>query len=333
MDILTQGLLGGVLAQSVAKDNEKKVASIVGVLSGLLADADILISSSSDPLLTIEYHRHFSHSLLFIPLGAAIAMMLLWPFMRRFITLPRLYLFCLLGYSMSGALDACTSYGTHLLWPFSDERVALNIISIIDPVFSLILLAALLLGLRVKGRVLVHAGMALGLSYLALGFFQLQRAETMAQTLALSRGHVTVQHVVKPTMANLILWRSAYIADNRIYVDAIRVGFSGENQVLQGQSVDRFVLERDMPLLDNTSALYEDIQRFTAFSDGFVAFDPSQPDVLGDIRYSMLPMSIKPLWGIAIDASTPQQHSRYRFFRDTSAVVRQRFIDLLLNRN
>ena len=69
MDILTQGLVGGVLAQSLARKNERKIATLVGVVAGLLADADILIRSSSDPLLNIEYHRHFTHSLVFIPVG------------------------------------------------------------------------------------------------------------------------------------------------------------------------------------------------------------------------------------------------------------------------
>ena len=49
---------------------------MVGLAAGLLADADVLISSANDPLLNIEYHRHFSHSLFFIPIGAAIAWML-----------------------------------------------------------------------------------------------------------------------------------------------------------------------------------------------------------------------------------------------------------------
>ena len=73
MDVITQGLLGGVVAQSVADRNEKKRATLIGVFSGLLADADILIRSSDDPLLNIEFHRHFTHSLFFVPFGAAVS--------------------------------------------------------------------------------------------------------------------------------------------------------------------------------------------------------------------------------------------------------------------
>ena len=39
------------------------------------------------------------------------------------------YLFCLLGYATHGMLDACTSYGTQLLWPFTNHRYAFNTIS------------------------------------------------------------------------------------------------------------------------------------------------------------------------------------------------------------
>ncbi len=125
MDILTQSLMGGVLAQAVANKREKKLATAAGVVAGLLADADFFIRSTSDPLLNIEYHRHFTHSIFFIPFGAALAMLLLTPFLRKQLSASHLYIYCLAGYSLSGFLDACTSYGTLLLWPVSDQRIAL----------------------------------------------------------------------------------------------------------------------------------------------------------------------------------------------------------------
>jgi inner membrane protein len=332
MDILTQGLVGGVMAQSLAARHEKKIATLVGVLAGLLADADILIRSSSDPLLNIEYHRHFTHSLVFIPVGAAIAMLLLWPFLRRRLPARRLYLYCFAGFSLSGVLDACTSYGTHLFWPFSNERVAWNIISIVDPVLTLILLVALFLGLRLPHRQVAVAGLALSTMYLGMGLVQLQRAGQVADTLREQRGHVAQQSVVKPTLANLVLWRSVYIHDDRIYVDAIRVGLLDRGRVIEGESVARFSLQKDLPQLDETSVLHKDILRFDKFSDGYVAFDPMQLNVLGDMRYSMLPTSTRPLWGIVIDRDQPQVHADYRFFRDSSKAIRKEFIDLLFDR-
>ena len=78
MDLLTQGLLGATLALAAAKPAEARIATLAGFAAGLLADADILIHASDDSLLNIEYHRHFTHSLLFIPVGGAICAVLLW---------------------------------------------------------------------------------------------------------------------------------------------------------------------------------------------------------------------------------------------------------------
>jgi inner membrane protein len=159
----------------------------------------------------------------------------------------------------------------------------------------------------------------------------------MAEALRERRGHSAMQSVVKPTLANLLLWRSVYVHTDpvdgdRIYVDAIRVGLFDKGKVIEGGMVERFSLKKDLPNLDETSVLHGDILRFQKFSDGYVAVDPSQANVLGDIRYSMLPTSTKPLWGIVIDPEQPQVHADYRFFRDSSEAVRETFIDLLLDR-
>ena len=330
MDILTQGLLGGVLAQSASKKEEIKIATLIGVVAGLLADVDIFIYSSNDPLLNIEFHRHFTHSLFFIPFGAAIAAALFWPFLKNRLPLHRIYLFSLMGYSMSGLLDACTSYGTHLLWPFSDERVAFNIISIIDPVFTLCLLITLAYSLRVKRQRIAHIGLFVAAVYMLLGFVQLQRATSIAEELIILRGHNVTKSLVKPTLGNIILWRSAYVHENRIYVDAIRVGMLSKNKIFEGESVEKMLIDKDYPDIAENSVLYNDIQRFKSFSNDFVAIDPTQSNVIGDIRYSMLPTSTKPLWGIIIDKNNPQKHPDYQFFRDNSNNIRKKFINMLM---
>ena len=133
MDIVTQGLAGAVLAQSFSKNHETRIAMVIGFLAGLLADVDALFTQSEiDPLLQLDFHRHFTHALLFIPFGGLIAAVLMWPVLKRYLPFKRLLLFTTAGYATSGLIDACTSYGTSLLWPLSDERTAWNIISIID---------------------------------------------------------------------------------------------------------------------------------------------------------------------------------------------------------
>ena len=330
MDLLTQGLLGIAMAQAGAKQQEIRIATGIGFLAGIAADVDILIQSENDPLLNIEFHRHFTHSLFFVPLGALIVALLLWPFLRKRLPFSRLYLFTFLGYCLSGVLDAFTSYGTNLLWPVSDARIALNIISVLDPAFTLILLIAGVMAFRRYSRTMARFGLLLAAVYLSFGWLQLQRAETAAESLIAERGHRAEQLLVKPTLANLVLWRSIYEFDGKFHVDAIRVGLFSEPRIYPGESVDKFVLERDLNGLTASSVLAQDIARFSHFSSGFLAIRPQQPNVLVDVRYSNLPTTLAPLWGIEINPQQPDQHAQYKLYRDSSSATREKFLKLLL---
>ena len=94
-----------------------------GVVGALLPDADAVIRSSADPLLYAEFHRHFTHSLALIPVGGLVAS-LPWLMRRAPRGQWRAYLAAATaGYATHGVLDASTSYGTLLLWPFSTVRV------------------------------------------------------------------------------------------------------------------------------------------------------------------------------------------------------------------
>ncbi len=332
MDLLTQGILGGTLALSAARRNESRLAVAVGFASALLADADVFISTANDPLMNVEFHRHFTHSLVFIPVGALIASLLLWPLLRKRLEPKRIYLFALLGYATAGLLDACTSYGTHLLWPFSDVRTAWSIIAIIDPIFTLILLLSLILALRYRKRLPAHVGLGLAGAYLLFGLWQHQSALQAATALAAQRGHEVQRILVKPTLANLVLWRSVYQHDDRFYIDAVRVA-PGPERIYPGQSVALFDVERDLPELEPESLLARDIERFSRLADGYVIRDPGRSGVLTDVRYSMLPTSVAPMWGLDLNAAGPGEHAAFEIYRDRPANVKDRFLAMLLGRD
>ena len=69
MDPITQGALGAIVAAAVAPAKRVRLATLLGWAGGMLADADVLIRSAADPLLTIEYHRHFQPLVDLHPLG------------------------------------------------------------------------------------------------------------------------------------------------------------------------------------------------------------------------------------------------------------------------
>src|SRR5690606_30990948 len=135
---------------------------------------------------------------------------------------------------------------------------------------------------------------------------------------AQSRHHEIERLLVKPTLGNLLLWRSIYEYGDRFYVDAVRVGFFSSPTVYPGESVEKFVKTNYLDRSFMGSILAGDIDRFSIFSDGFVALQQGRQDLLVDIRYSSLPNSTAPLWAIEMNPAQPDQHAQFRVFRSMS---------------
>lgn len=327
MDILTHGLLGGSLAQSAARRHTLAAAALAGFVGGILADVDILVGSADDPLLNLEFHRAVTHWLVFIPVGGLVAALLLWPFLHRKLRFPQIYLFATLGYATHALLDAGTSYGTHLPGPFSDARIAWNVVSVVDPIVTVLLLGGFGLALWRRNPWPARAGILLALCYFGLGWAQRERATERVEQLAAERGHVIERIEVKPTLGNIVLWRSVYRSEGYYHVAAVRVG--REAQVYPGGSLPVLDPAEAVPELPRDSVLYGDIRRFERFSDGYLVRHPEQPEIIGDLRYSMLPDGLAPLWGIEVDPEQPQRHAPLHHFRSMDPELRSRFVRLL----
>lgn len=337
MDIVTHAAVGAAFAAGVAslqnKDGKsalatRRLAAGIGAAAGLLPDADALIQSGNDALLVLDYHRHFTHALAFVPFGALIAAVLLWPLLRRRMRFSMLYLCSFAGYLLHPLLDACTSYGTHLWLPFSERREAWNLIAVVDPLFTLLLAVPLFLFLRRPVSRALRWSLLLGAAYFGFSFSQQQRVEAAAVALAQARGHQATQLSVKPSMANLVLWRALYVHDGRVQVDAFHLGptlrhYPGASAPLLDAAAARTVAGGDAKRL-------HDIERFRAFSDGFVVQDRIRPGFVGDARYAMQPTAIAPIWGLewrGAGAAT-EFVSRHEF----SPAMRRDFIAMLLGR-
>lgn len=319
MDPITQGTLGAVLPQTVASARRAAWALPCGIFAGMAPDLDVLISSNSDPLLFLEYHRQFTHSLIFIPLGAAIVAGALWALWgrRHGWPLAATYLYCFLGYATHALLDACTSYGTMLFWPFSDYRVAWNNVSIIDPMLTLPLMTAVILSRWRKRRLPALLGLLWVVAYLSMGVQARDAAVAAGAALAAERGHSPLLVDAKPSFANLLLWKTVYRYADHYYVDAVLLG--PRRRVYEGDAVPALDVARDLPWLDLGSQQAADIERFRWFSDGYIALDPGNANRVVDLRYSLLPNEARALWGIELarDANS-DDHARYVVDRGSS---------------
>jgi len=342
MDPISQGVLGGVAAQNFSRKEHIIAASILGLIGGMAADLDILINSNTDPLLFLEYHRQFSHSLIFIPAGGLICALLIHWSIRLVRKLSRSRLatqwslnfrqtlkYTTAGYATHALLDTCTSYGTQLFWPFSNIRISWSNISIIDPLFSIPLAVMAVLAISKRKPAIARFTVMWVLLYLGFGLIQKERAENAGWELAQSRGHSPARLETKPGFGNLLLWKIIYEAENSYFVDGVRVGLTP--LIYPGTSITKLDVTRDFPWLDPSSQQAQDIERFRWFSDGFISVHPADPNKVIDVRYSMLPNQINPLWMIVLDRNaSPDQHADYTHATRVTDSTLEKFKEMLL---
>lgn len=300
MDPLSQASLGASLSLSFFRDKTKYLSVlIIGMLAGMAPDLDVFIRSDDDPLLFLEFHRQFSHSLIFIPIGALLCALVFYPFTRKKLSFSQVYLVSFLAYATHGLLDACTSYGTQLFWPFSNQRVSWNTVSIIDPFFTLPLIFLIGLSAIKKNTRYAQFGFAYAVIFLALGMIQKNRAEVAVYQLAQQRGHQIERLHIKPSFGNRHVWKMIYEYQDRYYVDAVKLLINTE--LFTGTSIRKLDVKRDLPWLPEQSQQRRDIERFRWFSNDFLAMSPHRKNFITDVRYSFIPNQIETMWGIALD--------------------------------
>jgi len=321
MDPITQGVVGAIAVQLPANKTTIAKASIVGALSAMAPDLDVLIRSSNDSLLFLEFHRHFTHSLLFVPFGGAICGLFFFLLLgkRWQIPLRQFLLWSVLGFATHGLLDSCTSYGTRLLWPLTSERFAWDMVSVIDPLFSGILLTLMAAAIALKKKIFTLLAVVWVGLYLSVAAIQHQRAHTVQRLHA------------KPSFGNIIVWKIIYESDQVFYVDAYKPGFF-QSSHWAGESLPKLDIDRDFPWLDINDQQAKDIERFREFSGDFLALDPNNRNRIGDVRYSQLPNDISPLWAIELfPGADNQKHARYVTDRSGSREALPKLVDMILD--
>ncbi len=307
MDTITQGVLGAAAAQSALSRRLPRGAGLIGAVGGMAADLDVFIFSLNDPTVGWTFHRHFTHSLIIIPLGGLIVAL---PFllMKRFKDHKReVALAAVIGYATHGLLDAFTSYGTQLLWPFTNLRVALDWIPIVDPIYTIPLWIGVIWTARTGNPKAVRAALLLTSLYICFGGWQHHRAVEMQKDLAAMRGHRVEHSRVMPAPGWLLFWRSLYVSGGRMYVDGVETPWFGSTLALEGGSANMTTFD-DLPASARSNA--ESRRRFEVldwFADRLVARITAEgvgEGAYGDMRFTAAVESLTPLWGLQFDPSS-----------------------------
>jgi inner membrane protein len=298
MDPLTHALAGAAVSYALFGRRLGRHAAALGALAGIAPDIDHFVSSEADPLLYVEYHRFFTHSLAFSVIGSLICA-LPWIWRKRFRRdWKRLWICALPAYISHCLLDTATTYGTQLFWPFTNQRLGWDLIAVVDPLFTVVIGITLWIGIAKRNRTTVIAGVAFASAYLTLGGIQKTRALNVQARLAATRDHVIQRSEVMPTIGNNLVWRSLYLSDGNIHSDRIRAGWFSSATFREGTSLPLTTKEMLTSTESDGNQATRAFERFSWFSDGWVARSPFDESVIGDMRYSISTKAFDPIWGI-----------------------------------
>ena len=286
MDSLSQIALGAAVAVAVmGRRTAVWKAAVWGAVAGTLPDLDVLIDHGN-PIHNMVLHRAETHALFWLtlfslPLAALVAKlhgeMAIW---RRW------WLALWLVLVTHPLLDTMTVYGTQLALPFSDHPYGLGSIFIIDPLYTLPLLAGAGWALAARGGGAGlranQVGLLLSTAYLGWGLVAQQQVEAVARASLAAQGIRAEAVLVTPTAFNTLLWRVVVI-DGAHFHEGFRSLLDDQPQM----QFDRF--ERGTPL-DEDMQRIDGVQRIAAFSKGFFKLHQDGADLLiTDLRMGQEP--------------------------------------------
>ena len=222
MDSLTQLTFGAACGEAILGRKLGKKALYWGAAIGTLPDLDLLIPLGG-PVNNFVYHRGFSHSMIVLTL---LAPLIAWLIVRIHPATKRYYrqwvLLCFVVFQASVILDLVTIYGTQIFWPIDKTPMAIPILFIIDPTFTLPVFSGVLAVLLLKrhpalGHRLNTIGLCLSLTYLAWAFTAAGVVEKKVIEKLARQGVSYSQLVCSPAPFTTLLWRVVGIDNDRYF--------------------------------------------------------------------------------------------------------------------
>ena len=214
MDSLTQIVLGASVAEATLGKKIGNKAIVLGAIAGTIPDLDIVTRFFVDDLTASVMHRGFSHSLLFPFIAAPI---LAWVLKKIYsshtnVSFKDWFKMFFLAIITHPLLDAQTTWGTQLFWPF-EWRVAIENIFIIDPIYTLPFLTFLVLTafqdrLSKKRKLYNSLGLIISSAYLLLTL-SFKGIAHYKIAKALEENNIEYKDInTRATYFNSILWSS-----------------------------------------------------------------------------------------------------------------------------
>ncbi len=309
MDSFSQAALGAAVGYLAAGRKFGRTAIGFGALAGTIPDLDNVALMLSDGWSEWRHHRGLTHGLFF---GAVMGPLLGWIVWRIHArarpfeptgshdALPAWIALFLFSLTTHPLLDFFTIYGTQLLAPFDTTRFAVGGLGIIDPGYTLPLLAALIAAL-IRPRaalsfVLVAAGLFASCVYLFYGLSNNQKVEARARAQLVTEGVAAADVRVYTTIFQP--WLRRIVVDD---AQGARVGFATADQP---GAIAWICFGKPEHIAIGTALGTDEGKLFAWFAMGEVwpsiaaAADGSTVVRLTDRRYGVPGATVQGWWGI-----------------------------------
>lgn len=211
MDSLTQAVLGASITGAMLGRYHGRKAVIAGAVLATLPDLDVFIQYA-DPISSMTYHRGFSHSVIVLS-ALALFFTVFWRTIKPDKRYGAMWLFLAVWLALvtHPLLDAFTSFGTQLWWPFMPTPTSWASIFIIDPIYTVPLsigaFGALFFGVGPRTQKLLSWGLILSTVYLAATVGAKHWAEHKALAQFNTLGLPTTEVYSTTTPFNSLMWR------------------------------------------------------------------------------------------------------------------------------
>jgi inner membrane protein len=265
MDSLTQLVLGASVSEAVMQNKVGRKATLWGAIVGTLPDLDVFIPMGN-AVKDFTYHRAESHAIFYMALATPLLVWLITRIHRQTKHLKfRWILAVFLTLFTHTILDGFTVYGTQMFLPFTNYPVGWNTIFVIDPIYTLPLLIAVIgfFAIRNKSKAirLNKIGLVVSSIYLLWGIAGQQYVKSKAFE-SFSQQNINVsQTLIGPTPFNTLLWRIVGMTEEG-YVEGFYSILDKSDEIkFKSYSSEKELLE---PIKKNWN-----VNRLTWFSRGF----------------------------------------------------------------
>ena len=230
MDSLTQIVLGAACGEAVLGKKIGNKALLFGAIGGTIPDLDVFVGRwiYDNEIDIMAFHRGFMHSILFTVLGAFVFGWLVFTLYnqgRRKDTTTQKNWIWLFFWSLftHTILDSFTPYGTQLFAPFSNYRVAINNISVVDPIYTIPFLICMIVLMfykrnTQKRKLWLKLGLGISSAYILLTLINKVYINSVYENSLKDEGIVYSRFQTQPSVFNNILWYGVAETETDYYV-------------------------------------------------------------------------------------------------------------------